>query len=954
MTGKKLSLSPFGLAVLFLLLLAGTLIVRFLDADHAIVAALKVVCAAIAVGIVPGAILTLVSRPRPELSFFEFAGFAAALSFGVVQLMTVFAVTAHVSATFVLVGLGVAAAAGIWRCLFRPPPIVIRIGVDDAILLTLLAILAAFLYLQGSPVEAFEDQVHAAIVRRLAHLEHPALDNLYVAPGIVYTYPFPGTHYFMALIARLGEVDALFVYHKLRFYWGPVALVMVYLAARAVFGTAAVASATAVTAAVFAATGIFGMVDGFAWGWGQLAPYSHAADVAMNVLLPALLAVSFGYIHAQSPRERTFLLCTTAMLVFMLTVVHIREMVQFAVYVGCFLAAAAGVRAFRSQWRRALVLLPLTVGTAALYAAWEGRTAAIVATLVEQQRAKLADIAAGASFAELLTTPASSMLSDFIVNADDVFTGLMPFFLFVGPIAVFLFRRRPLVWLMAASIVVYVLVMQVPLLAVAYIYATYYEILYTPVRNIVFFVYLLTGAALYSIVLAVARIDRTRLTLVVSGAVVGVVALLATIYGNRSGSGFFAPLAIAYALTFLFLPRSELVRRPSTLTAAMAGLIAVVALVALIPEARPPEPSAGVNVRWTERLPDAERASLERQFSLAGGTPTGRPSDEVNVWSYRLNDLSVENVRGLVRHPRVVDTQNIDRSNFVAAPDPPRVAHPFFGVVHVSWLQYPPAALIVFAGLITGALGLLVPAALARQRDGRWTAALESAWQEPFYRRALPYALFLIPFAVLSFRPGLSPFTLSPLSPFGRADTPRAMIAQAPCLDTSRMPLPTPANAGPEGLIVDARPGCPPSYEVMQWIQDRVPVDAVFASNRWNPYLPTMFVPQQVVMFPPVERSSEPERDLFKAYYGLFDARVRKYRRQPFFNSEETAAERVEFLETLRVTHVLVDPAYYDDMQQALEPLSAVLEPKYADGRWAVYEVKRGSGGGLRPEPGLP
>ena len=161
---------------------------------------------------------------------------------------------------------------------------------------SLLLALSAVLYNLGSPMTWWEDQVHVSIVRRLSELASPRLDNLYVTPGIVYSYPIPGTHYFMALIARLSDLDALFVYHKLRFFWGPIALVMLYLAARAVFGPRGIASGVTVAATALVCSGAFAMVPGFDSGWGQLATFSHASDIAMNVLLPALLVVACGYL----------------------------------------------------------------------------------------------------------------------------------------------------------------------------------------------------------------------------------------------------------------------------------------------------------------------------------------------------------------------------------------------------------------------------------------------------------------------------------------------------------------------------------------------------------------------------------------------------------------------------------------------------------------------------------
>jgi hypothetical protein len=144
----------------------------------------------------------------------------------------------------------------------RTRTMVIRAGGDDAIGLGLLVVVAACLYAQGSPFNGWEDQIHVSIVRRLAALPRLTLDNFYVTPTVVYTYPFPSTHAFMALVARIGASDALFVYHKLRFFWSPVALLMVYLGARAVFGRATLGSAAMVIAGTLTLAGAFAVVEG--------------------------------------------------------------------------------------------------------------------------------------------------------------------------------------------------------------------------------------------------------------------------------------------------------------------------------------------------------------------------------------------------------------------------------------------------------------------------------------------------------------------------------------------------------------------------------------------------------------------------------------------------------------------------------------------------------------------
>src|SRR6185503_9996693 len=188
------------------------------------------------------------------------------------------------------------------------------------------------LYVAGSPYGSTEDAIHVAIVRRLRFLDAPSLHNIYVVPNVVYTYPFPGTHYLMAAISHVADLDPLFVYHKLRALWGFAALTLLYACARCLFESQRMALASALVAVLLVANGSFAGVPNFYWG--QLAPYSHASDVAMGVLLPALLLLALHVFRAQSIRETTFFVIATGGLVVMLTMVHIREVLQFAAYLG--------------------------------------------------------------------------------------------------------------------------------------------------------------------------------------------------------------------------------------------------------------------------------------------------------------------------------------------------------------------------------------------------------------------------------------------------------------------------------------------------------------------------------------------------------------------------------------------------------------------------------------------
>ena len=139
------------------------------------------------------------------------------------------------------------------------------------------------------------------------------------------------------------------------------------------------------------------------------------------------------------------------------------------------------------------------------------------------------------------SSPASSVLGDFIQDFDQIFAGLHA----VLPVcrrrsSIVLFRRRPLVWLISSSTMAYLRGDDVPLLAIPYIYLTYFEILHIPVRNVIFFVYLLAGAlALRHRRCAGARRPHAAVAAVWQARSAELLALLATLTLNRSRHGLF-------------------------------------------------------------------------------------------------------------------------------------------------------------------------------------------------------------------------------------------------------------------------------------------------------------------------------------------------------------------------------------------------------------------------------
>lgn len=464
-------------------------------------AAVRLLLASLAVAVIPGILIVLAWRPRRDLTLLELVALGIATSLILVQLVTIDALVFHRPIGAMLIVIGLIALAHAVEVV-RRGRVSIPFPRGEWVLGAALCVVTVCLYVAGSPYGSTEDAIHISIVRRLRFLDAPAYDNIYVVPRVVYTYPFPGTHYLMAAISALADLDPLFVYHKLRPLWGVAALTLVYACARRLFDSQRVALAAALVAAAFVLNGSFAGVPHFYWG--QLAPYSHASDVAMGVLLPALLLLALHVFHAQSTRDTTFFVVATSGLVVMLTMVHIREVVQFAAYLGAFVVALLIVRGDRQLLKRTGVLLVIAVVIPLMFNAWHQSIAPDVDRLVQENRLRLLGSAREMSIRDLVR-PGQEFLSGWMPAFDMFFYGWNPIVLVAA--AGLLLRRRihAAMLLVGASIFAFAVILRFAPLTWAYIYATYFEALYTPVRNVIFFVHLAAGALLYAVAELIVR-----------------------------------------------------------------------------------------------------------------------------------------------------------------------------------------------------------------------------------------------------------------------------------------------------------------------------------------------------------------------------------------------------------------------------------------------------------------
>lgn len=107
--------------------------------------------------------------------------------------------------------------------------------------------------------------------------------------------------------------------------------------------------------------------------------------------------------------------------------------------------------------------------------------------------------------------------------------------------------------------------------------------------------------------------------------------------------------------------------------------------------------------------------------------------------------------------------------------------------------------------------------------------------------------------------------------------------------------------------------------------------------SNWS--LASYLLPPQITAWPGGFAGDLFNRNAFPMYYRFYDRAQSKYKSQPFFNTQESLDERLEFIRALHVTHILVDPAMHSDMKATLLQWQQVFRVVYDDGQWAVYSV---------------
>src|SRR5439155_24287999 len=167
--GPERALSIARLAAALCCLSLAALVIGAVPGEGALLSGLKLVSAALTVGLVPGVLCLLASGLAARLSLLETAALGIALSLAIAQACTMVVLLLHVPVAGAAMVLAACCVGGgllvIWRAWREPGGV--TVGRGELALGGSMLLLAALLYVRGSPVMSGEDRIHAGVIRRL-------------------------------------------------------------------------------------------------------------------------------------------------------------------------------------------------------------------------------------------------------------------------------------------------------------------------------------------------------------------------------------------------------------------------------------------------------------------------------------------------------------------------------------------------------------------------------------------------------------------------------------------------------------------------------------------------------------------------------------------------------------------------------------------------------------------
>ena len=155
----ELSVGPRAVVALVMMAVALAVVARTLPDTLEAGWAVRVMAVSAVVAIMPGMLALLAWRPRQELGLLELLGFSMSVSFALVHVLVVAALTFHWSPMQAVTVFGLIAAAHAAMALRHVARgVSVHVPLDQLAIVVLLAGLALFLYAAGSPVQNQEDR----------------------------------------------------------------------------------------------------------------------------------------------------------------------------------------------------------------------------------------------------------------------------------------------------------------------------------------------------------------------------------------------------------------------------------------------------------------------------------------------------------------------------------------------------------------------------------------------------------------------------------------------------------------------------------------------------------------------------------------------------------------------------------------------------------------------------
>lgn len=406
----------------------------------------------------------------------------------IVACLCTFALTTHIPIRFVAAALPAAVAASGAMEAIRVRPA--RKPVDSSPCFLRWAAIAAWSFCVAVAYFVGHADVAAPLVENLQAIAivdalRSALspEQAYYIHDVPPVYPFPAIHYGYALVASIADTSALFVFDKMRLIWTATALSALFTGVRALSRRVDYAYFALFGGSILVLAGPQAAVSVFYWG--QLAATSHWADVAMNVIAPIALASLLLWLSPDG-RSRPHLLILFSCMGIVLAEVHQRELVEILV----FLAGAIVVVVLNRDRRSAFLLIAaatLPVAAAGLYLKWATLSGPGIAALAADWRQMLLS-----DFIHLDWITAFQVYSKRVLLYEfSMLYGLNGLMLLIAVVVMFLCRDGLAVRTVGLAIAAFLLAESFAVISIPVLYATYDELLFTPICRIIFPLYCL-------------------------------------------------------------------------------------------------------------------------------------------------------------------------------------------------------------------------------------------------------------------------------------------------------------------------------------------------------------------------------------------------------------------------------------------------------------------------------